>query len=431
MRKNHDDISHRLAKIEQDASKLYSTFQPLERLPSGAELLSNRKSLVHSLTLADDNADTSAANSKGGVANEGGGSGEKYLTSSWNTVRVNKRLQALEDGVDKLFAMLDILTAGQNELRSRKETKTVDNGDLSKLKEDIDQLRKGGNDQGDLDLMKGDIDKKLVSMNERLGSIESMLSKIDELERKLGVALESNSSLHKKLNMLEAKYNAGNANAEDEASKVQERWRDEMDENALKNALLEIEDLKRKGRQEEFQTIAMKLAEDLNKVKETLAGFVVRQEIEDMVRWPQLEDALNVRGFAKGKDGVDGADRDGNQNVLHLDKEEADEAGNEYANAKKEDEEDAKELKELITVEDVGKDEEKEPNTAFHPSPEMIECLQRISDLASTFGAFESRFNATMASNDSREKTIVELKKDMEGKSIFRHIETRAIARRL
>ena len=371
--------------------------------------------MVTSKGMADNNENRPATNREGSIANEGGENGENYLSGSWNTVRVNKRLQALEDGVDKLFAMLDIITAGQNELRSRKEKKTVDNGDLSKLKEDINQLRKGGNDQSGLDLMKGDIDKQLSSMNERLRGIESMLSRLDELEAKLGAAFESNSSLHKKLNDLEARHNAGNTNA-DGASNIQER-RDEEDESALKNALLDIENLKNKNRRDEFENIARTIAEDLNKVRETLAGFVVRQEIEDMVRWPQLEDALNVRGFVKGRDGVDGSSRDANQNVVDVEEIVADaRPGNEEdANEKKEGEDNAKESKESISVADVSGDDVKEPGMTSHPSQEMIDCLQRISDLASTFGAFESRFNATIAGNDSREESIEELKKDVQG----------------
>ena len=449
LRKSHDEILQRLNKIEQNAP----SFQTFERLPSGAELLLARKSLVSQRPLGDSMEESPAVSGdpKGGIGNEGGEGREKYLSNSWNNVRVNKRLQALEDGVDKLFAMLDILTAGQNELRNR-NAGTADNDDLDKLREEIGQLQKVGSDTGDTSQMKNAFDKELSGMKERLDSIESQLNRLSEFEKSLGSVSESNSSLDKRLNDLEATLNSSSLN-EHEAHE----HRNEKDDGALKDALDEIEKLKKNSRQEDLENMVKNFADDLKKMNEMLGDIVKRQEIEEMVRWPQLEDAFNLRGFLESQEKL--------QEVRRSDDEEKGEAKEENGDSGKgedaeidEKHENGNPVLDMIAVEESNENDAKHDGsrsnteielakmqnngsrsntevelaktqshgsrsnteialakTQSHPSPEMKECLQRIGDLASTFGTFEERFKAVVASSGSTEQAVEQLKKDVQG----------------
>ena len=369
-----------------------------------------------------DNTEESPAVSddpKGGIANEGGDSRGKYLSNSWNTVRVNKRLQALEDGVDKLFAMLDILTAGQNELRNRNGG-TADSEDLEKLREEIGQLQKVGSDTGDASQMKDAFDKELASMKERLDNIESQLNRLNELEKTLGTVSDSNSSLEKRLNDLEVKYNSSSMN-EHEAH----QHRNGVDDGAFKDALDEIEKLKKSNRQEDLENMLKNFADDLKKMNEMLAGVVKRQEIEDMVHWPQLEDAFNVRGFIESQEKLQEVRKSEDEEKVEIKEEESDMKEKEDAGIDGKHESENSTFDMTVAEEDdesVVKHEKSRSNTEIeltktpsHPSPEMKECLQRIGDLASTFGTFEERFNAVVASSDSTEQTVEQLKKDVKG----------------
>ena len=412
---------------------LHRSSQPADRLPSGAELLETKQSQTFHRIETSSNGErpgSATGDNSTGIEREGTEKWENFLTNTWNTVRVNKRLQALEDGVDKLFAILDILTAGQNEMRSRKEVRPNNDEELSRLREDIDQLRRGEMDLSELNSLKENFDTEVLNLKERLGSIESLPNRLDEIEGKLADIFETHPKHDKRLSDLEDKFTSTQTNTE-EVSEIQERpdkmEEEEEDENELrlKSALLDIEDLKKNNRQEDIENMAKNIAEDVNKLKKILDEFVTRREISDVVRWPQLEDALNVKRSDGSKEKIE---LNNNQDAVETREVEVSadmkstspkvqEEEEEVAQREHNTEDRGDEREESIIAEKPSAHEFKEMDLYRHPSAEIQECLQKLGDITGTFVDFESKVTTALAEGDQREKTIVQMKKDIQGES--------------
>ena len=421
--KDHGDLLQRLKTIEQGISK----FQSFDQLPSAAELLASRRSLEDpsARDIATEERPAMNNDAEGGRGVEGGENKEQYLHNSWNTVRVNKRLQALEDGVDKLFSMLDILTAGHNELKNKKTNVPVDNENINKLREEIEMLKKGVSDKKDGE----GINMGIAGLKESFETELAKLKKnIDNIEEKLNDKIDTlNSNFDKRLNDIEGKYGSSVSHADEDASANERPGFDEE----LKKTLLEMKNFMKSDRWQDFASRVKTLEDEVAKINGKLGGFVTRKEIEDAVRWPELEEALNVRGMGKEKrDEEDNDKNEAKQKEEVKIKEEKDDkidvkSSKEEDQGKEEDnrqEEGERTLDEnqakLVVNEDHSED--KGLHTPSHPSPEMRECLRRISNLASLFGTMESRFDSILSDNGAAERNMEDIKREVQGEHLFR-----------
>ncbi|XP_065063981.1 paramyosin-like isoform X2 [Rhopilema esculentum] len=374
VREKQDDIAKRLLKIENENSK----FAPLDSLPSGEELLSKRRGLL-------DNSKNESSPVEGQVSlyneevEESGepGSG-KFLNNSWNNVRVNKRLQALEDGVDKLFAMLDILTNEQKKLKGAynndRENDIVE--EMRKLKDDVTAM------QTRLDKMNG-FENDIAAVNKRLDIVEQTLDTFKASNKNLAND-DVISDLEKRLRDLEA------TNSKDDYSKFDK----------------ELADLKKR-----------------------IEGLTPRKEMVEYVKWSALEDALDVRGYLKrgSENDKDTPEKDDIQkegsiarksvneerlpsrtesgkNQRERSPEKLDsvdgtslEGGSEINRGENENgshtsEGDKQDGTQLTTEDQAFEPPSGKESQERHPSAALQDCLRRLSEMASKYGDMESKY---------------------------------------
>ena len=234
----------RLLKIENENTK----FAPLDSLPSGEELLSKRRGLLDNSKNENSPVEARVSLYNEEVEESGEPEGGKFLNNSWNNVRVNKRLQALEDGVDKLFAMLDILTNEQKKLKGAYKNDRENDvaEEMKKLKDDVTAMRTR------LDKMSG-FEDDISVVNKRLDIVEQTLETLKATDKNL-------ADLEKRIHDLEA------TNSKYDDSRFDKEFVD---------------------------------------LKKRLEGLTPRKEMVEYVKWSALEDALDVRGYLKRGSGND------------------------------------------------------------------------------------------------------------------------------
>ena len=321
LQKDHDDLFQRVKDIQQFASN----FHPLDHLPSGADLLLNKQNL------ADEAADVEerpALAANGNVVDEGGSSKDQYLHTSWNNVRVNKRLSTLEDGVGKLFSMLDILTAGHSELMNRNDKGKMNAEWLEKLEKEVEDIRNKLNSvtgQTEMDKveeklngLESKLDKfehmaknisDLTSLHSELASkLNAIVTRLNDIEAKHSAdmsAIEANTlaAIVSRLNDIEAKHSADMSAIEASNAVERQLMTGSNDVNDLDARLEEMRRLAKEVGGERVDRMIKVIGREIDDLKEKMSDFVSRQDIEDVVRWPALENALNARYPNEEEDG--------------------------------------------------------------------------------------------------------------------------------
>ena len=347
LQKDHDDLFQRVKDIQQFASN----FHPLDHLPSGADLLLNKQNL------ADEAADVEerpALAANGNVVDEGGSSKDQYLHTSWNNVRVNKRLSTLEDGVGKLFSMLDILTAGHSELMNRNDKGKMNAEWLEKLEKEVEDIRNKLNSVtgqtemdkveeklngleskldkfehmakniSDLTSLHSELASKLNAIATRLNDIEAkhsadmsaieantlaaIVSRLNDIEAKHSAdmsAIEANTlaAIVSRLNDIETKHSADMSAIEASNAVERQLMTGSNDVNDLDARLEEMRRLAKEVGGERVDRMIKVIGREIDDLKEKTSDFVSRQDIEDVVRWPALENALNARYPNEEEDG--------------------------------------------------------------------------------------------------------------------------------
>ena len=216
----------------------------------------------------------------------------KYFNTTWNNVRVNKRLQAIEDGVDTLFSMLDILTAEHNKLEDKykKNREGISMEAFMKLKEKLDSVAENaaGSETGV-------VESGLVEATESK-DFESDITEIKERLQKLESEANVNANIKESLNRVDASK-----------SDLPKRDFTDDDISDLKKRLSEIE-----AKDKDFATV-FATKQDLEKLEKgvadsndrlikTMDGLMPKGDMEEYVTWPALEHALNVRGYTEQRD---------------------------------------------------------------------------------------------------------------------------------
>eukprot|EP00112_Aurelia_sp_Birch-Aquarium-sp1_P014876 Seg3243.2 transcript_id=Seg3243.2/GoldUCD/mRNA.D3Y31 product="Glutamine-rich protein 2" protein_id=Seg3243.2/GoldUCD/D3Y31 len=350
LNKQNEELSKRLNEVENHARK----FASMDSLPSGQELLDKGRQEAtrageessqgqgalenqNSEESVEDKGDMKESIEKEGNISEGdprgGGKTDgsenisstetkengsandanqgNYFNTTWNNVRVNKRLQAIEDGVDKLFSMLDILTAEQHKLEDQyTKNESVDKEgvnmeDFMKLKDKLDSVAEkdaGPETSGAAEVAESkDFESNIAEIKERLEKLESEANSNTDIKERLN-QLEANKSDSPKKNLSEATINADIKERPNqiEANRSDSPKRSLSDDN--------ISDLKKKLREIEAKNKEFAMKQDLDRfekdvnaaierLRKVIDGLISKGDMEEYVTWPGLEDALNVRGY--------------------------------------------------------------------------------------------------------------------------------------
>ena len=333
--KQNEELSKRLNEIENSARR----FAPMDSLPSGRELLhkgrqeatraeeeclqgqgelSNEKSeqlrgkeetFKESVKKEGDNSVMDPASGAKTNESEKAPSTEtkddrstndsaegKYFNTTWNNVRVNKRLQAIEDGVDTLFSMLDILTAEHNKLEDKyKKNENMDKEGISmedfmKLKEKLDSVseRAAGSET--------EVVESGIAETAKSKDFESDIAEIKERLQKLESEANVNADIKGRLNRVDS-------------SKSDLPKRDFTDDDIrdLKKRLSEIEAKDKDfakvfAAKEDLERLEKGVADSNDRLIKTMGGFMPKGDMKEYVTWPALEHALNVRGYTEQRE---------------------------------------------------------------------------------------------------------------------------------
>eukprot|EP00794_Sanderia_malayensis_P019418 gene19418-21342_t len=412
------DVMRRLTIIETECGTL-------ECMPTGEDLLAMAKkdallkenAMAHVQAERDSKMVTTTDGDRPPVAPLGsergtshgddvtGNSDQQMFKKSWQSFRVNKRLQTVEDGVEKLFSLLDVLAEDQRK--------------MGKLVEGIDEEQKA------MKIAKEEEDAKISEeveseADEPKFDPEEQENKLRELEDKLIRMMgEDNGRTAEEIGRLAAGMSQLGKKFEDfevavtKLSEDQEKKGEEDSEMERKRCEAE------KNIKEEMEELKRRMKMSLNTLKSLMNGVASKEELEDCVRWPALEDALNVREFKRKNGGSGGDEEQRKEDVRTGGKvtEDNDEEGlgedvrRDTAVASGDgngsiEEEEKKPLD--ISEKNI---EEKTAGNAIkskqHPSEDIKECLRRMSSITLMYDKLQSKVDQIVC-DYSKEKSRVD-----------------------
>lgn len=96
----------------------------------------------------------------------------QQFNSSWQNVRINRRLQTIEDGMEQLFTMLDTLGTEQNKFDEKLSGGRKDGLDMEELNKLEARLRAKLEESGPKDIGDDDIRLKIANLEKQIKKVE-------------------------------------------------------------------------------------------------------------------------------------------------------------------------------------------------------------------------------------------------------------------